>query len=105
MPTQPAHAGHAHDVTGPQLLTIGEMVATLSRVLDKPIRYIDVPETTAGEWMRKAGMSPTLAAALVETLSGLRSNRFAYIADTVERLTGRPARTYDAWCQEHMHAF
>src|SRR5262249_59612391 len=59
--TQPAHAGHAYDLTGPQLLTVGEMVATLSRVLGKPIRYIDVPETTAGDWMTKAGMPPILA--------------------------------------------
>src|SRR6266511_3878694 len=72
--TQPAHAGHAYDVTGPQLLTIGEMV-------------------------------PTLAAALVETLGGLRSNRFAYVADTVERRTGHAGRTYEAWCREHVGAF
>jgi uncharacterized protein YbjT (DUF2867 family) len=103
--TQPAHAGHAYDVTGPQLLSIGEMVATLSRILDKPIRYIDIPETTAGEWMIKGGMSPILAAALVETLGSLRSNRFAYVADTVQRLTGQPGRTYDAWCHEHVSAF
>jgi uncharacterized protein YbjT (DUF2867 family) len=102
---QPAHAGHAYDVTGPQLLTIGEMVATLSRVLDKPIRYVDVPEAVAGEWMTKAGMSPILAAALVETLGSLRSNRFAYVADTVERLTDHAGRTYEAWCREHATAF
>jgi uncharacterized protein YbjT (DUF2867 family) len=76
--TQPGHASRAYEVTGPQLLTIGEMVATLSRVLGKPIRYVDVPEAVAGEWMAKAGMSPTLVAALVETLGSLRSNRFAY---------------------------
>jgi uncharacterized protein YbjT (DUF2867 family) len=103
--TQPVHAAHAYDVTGPQLLTVGEMVSTLSRVLGKPISYVDVPEATAREWMIKAGMSPDLAGALVETMSGLRANRFAYVAATVERLTGHTGRTYEAWCREHAAAF
>jgi uncharacterized protein YbjT (DUF2867 family) len=103
--TEPGHDGRAYDVTGPQLLTVGEMVATLSRLLDKPINYVDVPEATAGEWMTRGGMSPILAAALMETMSGLRSNRFAYVADTVERLTGHPGRTYESWCGEHIGAF
>jgi uncharacterized protein YbjT (DUF2867 family) len=103
--TEPGHEGQAYDVTGPQLLTVGEMVATLSRLLDKPINYVDVPEATAGEWMTRGGMSPILAAALVETMGGLRSNRFAYVADSVERLTGHPGRTYESWCREHIGAF
>ena len=103
--TRPGHASRAYEVTGPQLLTIGEMVATLSQVLGKSIGYVDVPEAVAGEWMTKAGMSPKLVAALVETLGSLRTNRFAYVVDTVERLTGDAGRTFEAWCQEHASAF
>jgi len=103
--TQPGHEGHAYDVTGPQLLTIGEMVAILSHVLGQHIQYIDVPETEAGEWMAKSGAPPTMVTALMETLAGIRTNRFAYIADAVLRLTGSPGRTYDTWCHEHADAF
>src|SRR4029453_16848824 len=81
--------GRAYDVTGPELLTIGQMVDVLSRVLGTPLQYVDVPEQASGEQMTKQGLSPTLVAALVETLGALRSSRFAYVADTVERLTGR----------------
>jgi hypothetical protein len=87
------------------LLTIGQMVDVLSRVLGKPLQYVDVPEQAAGEQMTKQGRSPTLVAALVETLGALRSSRFAYVADTVERLTGTRGRTYEAWCRENIDAF
>lgn len=103
--TQPGHEGHAYDVTGPQLLTIGEMVAILSRVLGHDIRYVDVPEAEAGQQMASSGAPPALVAALLETLAGIRANKFACIADTVARLTGHPGRTYQTWCQEHVGAF
>jgi (4-alkanoyl-5-oxo-2,5-dihydrofuran-3-yl)methyl phosphate reductase len=103
--TQPGHEGRAYDVTGPELLTIGQMVDVLLRVLGTPLQYVDVPEQASGEHMTKQGLSPTLVAALVETLGALRSSRFAYVADTVERLTGRRGRTYEAWCRENIDAF
>lgn len=103
--TQPGHHGHAYDVTGPQLLTIGEMVAILAGELSQDIRYIDVPEEETGEAMTQSGAPPGLVAALVETLAGIRANRFAYVADTVARLTGNPGTTYQAWCHEHTDAF
>jgi hypothetical protein len=103
--TQPGHQGRAYDVTGPQLLTIAEMVAILSGVLGQDIRYLDVPETEAGAWMAQSGAPPTVVAALLETLAGIRANKFAYIADTVARLTGHPGRTYQTWCQEHADGF
>jgi uncharacterized protein YbjT (DUF2867 family) len=98
--------GRAYDVTGPESLTIGEMVATLSRVLGgPPIQYVDIPESVAAEHMKKAGASEELAAALVETLGALRNSRYAYVADTVERLAGRPGRTFETWCRAHAKAF
>jgi uncharacterized protein YbjT (DUF2867 family) len=103
--TRPDFAGRAYDVTGPELLTVGEMVAIRGRVLGRPLRYVDVPETAAAEGMAKAGLPPYVVAGLVETLGALRGSRFAYVAPTVELVTGAPGRTYEAWCQEHRAAF
>ncbi len=103
--TQRGHEGRAYEVTGPELLTIGRMVEVLSRVLGKPLRYVDIPERAAGVWMAKRGVPLRLVDALVETLGALRSSRFAYVADTVERLTGREGRSFEAWCRENVAAF
>jgi uncharacterized protein YbjT (DUF2867 family) len=104
--TSDAHHGHAYDITGPESLTIGDMVATLSRVLGgPPIQYVDIPESVAADHMKKAGASDALAAAMVETLGAIRNGRFAHVADTVERLTGRRGRTFEEWCRANRVAF
>ena len=104
--TNAGHEGQAYDVTGPESLTVGDMVNTLSRVLNRPIQYVDVPEAGTGDWMvAKLGFAPVLAAALVETLGALRASQFSDVADTVRRLTGRDGRCYEAWCRENAEAF
>jgi len=37
--------------------------------------------------------------------SGGWDGRTAQRTDTVERVTGRPARTFEAWCRAHSAAF
>lgn len=103
--TRCGHGGRAYDVTGPELVSVAEMVDVLSQVLGRPLRYIDVPEEAAADRMTREGLPPFLVAGLVETLCALRSSRFAYVANTVEQLTGRKGRTYEAWCRENVERF
>ena len=103
--TQPGHEGRAYEVTGPQLLSFGDMVAIISRTIGEALRYIDVPEAEAGAQMVKFGMQPDLVAGILETMAGVRADKFAYVAKTVEQLTGAPGRTWDDWCLEHKKAF
>ncbi|HUB09209.1 MAG TPA: SDR family oxidoreductase [Myxococcales bacterium] len=104
--TSDAHRGRAYEVTGPESLSIRDMVAILSRVLGgPPIQYVDIPESVAAEHMRKGGASEELAAAMIETLGAIRSSRYAHVADTVARLTGRPGRTFEDWCRAHAAGF
>jgi uncharacterized protein YbjT (DUF2867 family) len=103
--TQPGHTGRAHELTGPELFTIGEMVQVISRVLGKPIQYMDIPPIAARLFMLKTGMDKTLVNALMEMLATLRRNDGAILTDTVQRLTGNPPRAFEVWCREHIHAF
>jgi (4-alkanoyl-5-oxo-2,5-dihydrofuran-3-yl)methyl phosphate reductase len=100
--TQPGHEGRAYEVTGPQLLSFGDMVAIIAQTIAKDLRYIDVEESAAGEQMVKFGMQPDLVAGLLETMAGVRADKFAYV---VPLLTGVAARTWDDWCLEHKAAF
>jgi uncharacterized protein YbjT (DUF2867 family) len=103
--TGTGHEGRAYEVTGPDLLSGAGMAQVLARVLNTRIKYVDVPETATGDWLTQFGFSPSLMAALAETLGNLRSNRFAYVTDTVERLTGRTPRRFEEWCGANVAAF
>lgn len=102
------HAGHhkqAYELTGSELFTIGEMVQVISKVLGKPIQYVDIPPIAAKLFMLKTGMDKTLVNALMEMLRSLRRNEGAVVTDMVQRVTGHPPRTFEAWCREHIKAF
>jgi uncharacterized protein YbjT (DUF2867 family) len=102
---QPGHGGQAYELTGSELFTIGEMVQVISRVLGKPIQYVDIPPIAAKLFMLKTGMDKTLVNALMEMLKSLRKNEGAIITDTVQRVTGQAPHTFEAWCREHTQAF
>ncbi len=103
--TQVGHHGQAYELTGPELLTMGEMVQIISHALRKPLQYTDIPPIAAKLWMLKSGMDKTLVNALMEMLASLRRNEGAIVTDTVQRVTGHPPRTFEAWCIEHINRF
>jgi uncharacterized protein YbjT (DUF2867 family) len=103
--TQPRHQGQAHELTGSELFTISEMVQVISKGLRKPLQYVDIPPIAAKLFMLKSGMDKTLVNALMEMLAALRRDEGSIITDTVQRITGHPPRTFEAWCREHIKAF
>jgi uncharacterized protein YbjT (DUF2867 family) len=103
--TQPEHSGQAYELTGSELFTIGEMVQVIAKVLGKPIKYADIPPIAAKLFMLRMGMDTALVNALMEMLKSLRRNEGAIVTDTVQRITGKPPRTFEAWCREHIRAF
>lgn len=103
--TEPGHLGKYYELTGPELLTIGDMADIISRVLAKPVKYVNVPLIAARLQMLLSGMDRELVRALVEVASELRSDRGAQITDTVEQISRYPAHTFEMWCQENIKAF
>jgi uncharacterized protein YbjT (DUF2867 family) len=103
--TRAGHERRAYELTGPELLSVAEMVQVLARILERPIAYVDVPEPATAEWLGQFGFAPYLVDALTETLGNLRSNRFAYVSDAVERLTGRQPRRFEDWCGANQASF
>ncbi len=103
--TQSGHGGQAYELTGCELFTMGEMVKIISRTLDKPLQYVDIPPLAAKLFMLKTGMDKTLVNALMEMLASLRKNEGAIVTDTFQQLTGHLPRRFEEWCQHHMEAF
>ncbi|WP_437932458.1 SDR family oxidoreductase [Sorangium sp. So ce291] len=97
--------GQALEVTGPELLSTPDQVEILARVLDTPLRRVDVSVEAATRRMIEAGMPAPFAAALGELIERIRAGNGAVQTDTVERVTGRKPATFEAWAREHARAW
>ena len=73
LPQQAETAGGIYDVGGPELLTYGEMMRTLAKLLGRPLIIVPVPVLTPGlsaKWLRLVTSVPTnIARALIEGLT------------------------------------
>ena len=103
--TADGHAGQAYALSGPELLTIGEMVRTIGGQLGRPLRYEDMADEAAGEMMLKAGLPPHAVEGLVTAFTAMRAGRFAYLTGDIEKVTGRAPRRFATWCEVHLAAF
>ncbi len=100
--TGDGHAGEIYVVTGPEALSYRRATEILARLLDRPLAY--VAESDDAAWVRlyAAGQPPwliggTLAIAAYQRAGGPTET----VTDTVERLTGDRARTFERFARDH----
>jgi uncharacterized protein YbjT (DUF2867 family) len=91
--------------TGGELLTTAEQAAILSRVLDRPLRCVDISIEAAGEQMTRRGLPAHLAAAVGESLAMVRDGHGGERTDTVQRVLGRPPMSFEAWARANAARF
>lgn len=94
-------SGQILELTGGEPITIPEQVAVLARVLDTPLRSIEIPVATAVENMRKTGMPPTTAESLGQMMTQVREGNLMTGRDTVSRVLGREPMGFEAWASRH----
>jgi uncharacterized protein YbjT (DUF2867 family) len=97
--TEPGHAGAHYDVTGPEALSYSDVAAKLTGALGRPISYLSAPDSAVRQALLGAGLSQWFADALVGLYQDYRRSGTggyaAQVTDTIQRLTGRPARSLD----------
>lgn len=98
------YVGAVLDVTGPQSLTQVEQTEVLGKVLDRPLIYVELPPAAVRESMRTQGVPQPVVDALFDVWSE-SVGRSALVTDTVEQVTGRPARTFAEWVADHAADF
>lgn len=99
----PGHAGAVHRLTGPEATTNAEQVAAIGRALGRELTFVEVAPEEAGP-----DLFPHVPPGMLESL--LKSFRAAVgatpeINDTVEKITGTPARTFTHWAEDHRPDF
>ena len=103
--TSPGHEGNTYVITGPEALTFQQAAEKLSAVLGRDIQYVDVPLSAAADGMRKSGMPEWNVHAVSELLGYFASGAAAAVTDSVPRLLGRPAISFEQFVQDHRAAF
>jgi len=98
-------AGQVYEVTGGELLSVPQQVAILAEVLGRPLRCVDVPVEAAVQGLIRGGIPPAIAAIIGQSFEAVRDGRSAMLRDTVEKVTGRPAQTFEAWARQHAARF
>ncbi|MGY1714760.1 nucleoside-diphosphate sugar epimerase [Geodermatophilus sp. SYSU D01106] len=86
----PGHDGAVHEITGPEALTLPRTAELLTRATGHPVVHRDVPAEEA-----LAGLEGFERELTALTFDRVRAGVFAAVTDTVERVTGRPARSLE----------
>jgi uncharacterized protein YbjT (DUF2867 family) len=97
--TEPGHAGEAYSLSGPEPLTPADQVATLAGVLGRPLRYEPLSDEEARVAMAADTPEPYIEAFFRFYSAGEFDD--SPVLDTVERITGRPPRTFAKWARAH----
>ncbi|MGH3241872.1 MAG: SDR family oxidoreductase [Spirillospora sp.] len=92
-------------LSGPESITQPEMVRLIGAATGLPARFEEIPPERAREEMLSR---PYMREGLVDVLLGLRADsvdRPHVPSPEVERITGRPARTFAEWATDHADDF
>jgi uncharacterized protein YbjT (DUF2867 family) len=91
-------------LTGPEAFTNAELVEIIASVLDRPLRYQEVPPEFVRDRFIGAGFPAGFADAYIAYLSAT-VEKPALVTHEVEKILGRPAEPFARWVYEHREMF
>ncbi|SHN46310.1 Uncharacterized conserved protein YbjT, contains NAD(P)-binding and DUF2867 domains [Cryptosporangium aurantiacum] len=98
------HLGQAYNLTGPESLTPTQRTKILSRAIGRDITLVPITHEQAVERLLGTGVSRADAEYVVGWYADPNAEAMT-VVDTVERLIGRPPRTFEQWTAEHADRF
>jgi uncharacterized protein YbjT (DUF2867 family) len=101
--SEPGHQNTALSMSGPQPLVPDRQVATLARVLGRPLRYEPLSDEAA-----RAELAANTPAAFVDAFFRFFTDgEFddSRVVRTVNQITGHQPRTFEQWARNHTVAF
>jgi len=102
----PAFRGsHRYEVTGPATLSQAEVAAIFSRVLERPVAYVDVPGEAWSAAAEGMGMPPFLVEHLTLAAEDLRRGAFDRATDIVKQVGGSEPQSLEEFIAAHAPAF
>ena len=103
--TQEGHVGRTYDITGPEALTHAQMASVFTRVLAKPVSYVDLPEAAMRNGLLHFGLPEWQADGLIEDYAHYRRGEAAEVSTAVEDVTGQPPHSFREFVQDYRQVF
>ncbi|MET7929828.1 hydroxylase [Streptomyces sp. NPDC005349] len=91
------HIGKVYELTGPRSVDMTELAEEFSRALGRSVSYVSVPLDRWEAQLPKLGMPPHLEQHVATMAQLHRDKCYDRTADGVERVTGIPAQTIEAF--------
>lgn len=98
------HDGATYTVTGPEALTHNEMARTLGSARGRDVNFVDIEPKGFREQLEGV-LPPWQADGLLEDYAHYARGEAAQITDTVPKLTGRPAHSFQRFAEHNADAF
>lgn len=99
------HHGKTYVATGPESLSMAEQADTFSRVLDRPVQYVDIPVEEWAQALAQSGFPPLLVEHLSEVAETHKHGEQDIVTDVVETVGGTPPTSLETFVRENRTAF
>ena len=103
--TESGHENRIYALTGPEPLNYQDIAEKIGQAIGKSVNYVAVPASAAEDAMKSLGMPEWLAHVLAEFQDAVATGAYADTTDTVEKILGRPARSFDRFVSDFAAAF
>ena len=103
--TEPEYIGASLPIAGPVPLSYAEMAGKIGAAIGKAVSYQSISDDEARQQQIAWAAPAPLVEARLSIFRAIREGRLAAVTDTVERVLGRPPKTFDQWALENCGAF
>ncbi|MEV5649179.1 NAD(P)H-binding protein [Nocardia sp. NPDC052254] len=100
---EPGHGGAIYTLTGPEPISPRQQAEAIGDVLGEPVRFVE--ESREQARTRMLGFMPELVVEATLDVLGTPTAAEQSVQSDVERVLGRPARTFTEWAARHIAAF
>ncbi len=99
------HEGKSYILTGPETISFNDVAKVFSDVLQREVKYVNVPGEASLQAMIGMGMPEWIAKGYVELMEGFSENFANSTTKNVENLTWHPARSFKQFATDFAQVF
>jgi len=99
------HAGQTYELNGPEAVTYAELADRISRVIGRPVSFVDIPEVAQRKSMLDLGMPEWQVDALLDLQRYYTGGKGGEVTDVLPRLLGRAPIKLDQFLEEFKAEF